>query len=336
MLTLRIGLLSLVAFSIAPAQDALRITTTTPLVSGFAGGTYLQTLTAAGGSPPYTWVLLSGTLPIGINLTPSGTLTGLPTVVATSNVTIQVADSAGSRATQAFSLDIIPPGTLARAGVLAHIATGGSWTTTITLVNSSTLPVPVRVNFRGDDGSALSLPLQVVQRGAVQAVTTATFDGVLDPNTTLLVNTSGLQSTVVGWGEVLSPGPIGGFAIFRTTLSSGASSEGTSPLQTQLPSTIVLPYDNTSGFVMGFAFVNVSMVTANITATIWDDNGTQLGSQPIALTGNGHSSFVVPTLLPLTAGKRGIVKFQSTGSGGIVGLGLRFSSFGTFTSVPVL
>jgi len=112
--------------------------------------------------------------------------------------------------------------------------------------------------------------------------------------------------------------------------------EGTVPLETQFPSTITLPYDNTAGFVMGVALANLSTVSANITASIWDDRGNQLGTQIFAMVGNGHTSFALPNQIPFTAGKRGIVKFQSSAVGGLAGLGLRFSPFGTFTSVPTM
>jgi hypothetical protein len=44
----------------------------------------------------------------------------------------------------------------------------------------------------------------------------------------------------------------------------------------------------------------------------------------------------MPDQLKLTAGKRGIVQFQSAAIGGIAVMGLRFSPFGTFTSVPAM
>ena len=84
-------------------------------------------------------------------------------------------------------------------------------------------------------------------------------------------------STVVGWADVLSSGPIGGYAIFRETPST-QSSEGTVPLGTQYPTTITLPYDNTAGFVMGVALANLSTASANVTATMWDASGNQLGT----------------------------------------------------------
>jgi hypothetical protein len=108
------------------------------------------------------------------------------------------------------------------------------------------------------------------------------------------------------------------------------------PLQSQFPSTITLPYDNTAGFVMGVALANLSSTSANVTATMWDDAGNQLGTQAIEIAGSGHTSFVLPTQVPQTTGKLGIVTFQTTAAGGIAGLGLRFSPFSTFTSVPTI
>jgi|GEM_PF-2401921 hypothetical protein len=220
----------------------------------------------------------------------------------------------------------------------SHIAAGGGWATTITLVNTSPAPVPVTVAFHGDDGSALSLPVAITQQGVTQtAASTPSVNAVVNPNATLLISTGdGIPSTYVGWADVQSSGSLGGYAIFRSTPAEGSPSEGTAPLQAQLPSTLTLPYDNTGGFVMGVALANLSTASASITATIWDDSGNPLGTQTLTIGGSGHTSFAMPDQLTTTAGKRGIVRFQSAAAGGIAGLGLRFSPFGTFTSVPAM
>jgi len=79
----------------------------------------------------------------------------------------------------------------------------------------------------------------------------------------------------------------------------------------------------------------ISIAAANVTATIWDDSGNQLGTQSIMVDANGHTSFLLPTQLSVTAGKRGIVEMQSFAPWHRW-LGLRFSPMGTFTSVPVI
>jgi hypothetical protein len=228
-----------------------------------------------------------------------------------------------------------PSSTMNRTGVLSHIAAGGGWSTAITLVNSSSTAVPVTVALHNDDGSSLTLPVTTIQRGLSQTTTTSSVSATINPNATLLISTGDqVASTVVGWADVLTTGSLVGYAIFRQTPQTGSPSEGTVPLQGQFPSTVTLPYDNTAGFVMGVALANLSTSLASVTATIWDDSGNQLGTQFTTIAGNGHTAFVLPNQFPLMAGKRGIVKFQA--AGGIVGLGLRFSPFGTFTSVPAI
>lgn len=239
------------------------------------------------------------------------------------------ADNAGS-----FSVNVSSASSVTRSGVLSHIAAGRDWTTVITLVNNSPSSVPVTVALHTDDGSALTLPVTTTQQGRSATSTTSSINATINSKATLLLSIGGSGSTVVGWADVLSSGPLGGFAIFRQTGSTGQSSEGTVPLQTQFPTATMLAYDNTSDFLMGVALANLSASPATVAVTIWDDSGNQLGTQNLPIPGNGHTAFVLPHEFAQTAGTRGIIQFQS--GGGIAGLGLRFSPFGTFTSVPTI
>jgi hypothetical protein len=231
-------------------------------------------------------------------------------------------------------------------GVLSHIAAGGGWTTVITLVGniapSKIGPLKnVQVRFYDDNGIALSMPLTTTQQGRSQTTTTAVVS--IDPSlnaTTLISIGDHIASTVVGWAEVAGES-LDGFAIFRYTPQNGPASEGTVPLQ-KVPgpassaspsSSLRLPYDDTAGSVMGVALANSSTFSTTITAIIFDENGMQLGTQNIRIAGNGHTSFVLPNQIPLTAGRRGIVQFVTASPTGLAGLGLRFSPLGTFTSV---
>ena len=290
------------------------------------------------GSGPAGWLIVNptqGTTPATLTATVAATLP-----VGTYTGTITIASSGagnGVLSTIPVTYTVLAPGTGTRSGVLSHIAAGGGWDTAITLANTSSAPISVTVAFHADDGSALTLPLTVTQQGGTQTTTTPSLNAVINPNATLLIDSGAkLASTVVGWADVSSSAPLGGYAIFRSTPQTGSPSEGTVPLQSQFPSTMTLAYDNSAGFVMGVAIANLSTASADITATVWDDSGVQLGTQVITIAGSGHTSFVLPSQIPVTAGKRGIVQFQSTAPGGIGGLGLRFSPFGTFTSVPTM
>jgi hypothetical protein len=330
------SLLFLTALSgLAQGNTSLAITTASPLPPAAIGVAYSQLLAAAGGSPPYFWSMSFGELPSGLALSSAGAITGTPASTGTSAFSIRVTDSASNSVTQTYGITVIAPGPQTRFGAFSHIAAGGAWDTTITLINTSSVPVAVAVVFRTDDGTAWSLPLKLTQQGFTQTRTATSANALLNPNGTVLVGTGALPVTGIGWADVLSSGPVSGYAIMRSTPANDKPSEATVPLQTSFPSSLLLPYDNTAGYVMGMALVNLGLSAANVNATIWDESGTQLGTQPVSIPGNGHAAFALPDKLPLTAGKRGLIQLQST-SGAIAGLGLRFSPAGPFTDVPVV
>ncbi len=81
--------------------------TTSSLPDGSVGSSYAASLSATGGSTPYTWSLTAGTLPAGLSLgTSSGVLSGSPTAEGASTFTVQVLDSASRTATAGLSLSV--------------------------------------------------------------------------------------------------------------------------------------------------------------------------------------------------------------------------------------
>lgn len=107
-----------------PVITPITITSNTP-PSGTVNVQYDYDLTATGGTPPYVWSITSGSLPVGLTLSPEPDITGTPTVAGTSNFTLSVADSANNHASLPLSITIagIPPpsgGTIA-ANYLAYI-----------------------------------------------------------------------------------------------------------------------------------------------------------------------------------------------------------------------
>jgi hypothetical protein len=75
--------------------------------SGTVGTAYTDTLTATGGTTPYSWSVSAGTLPAGITLNAStGVLAGTPTAAGTSSFTIKVTDASSQTATEATSITI--------------------------------------------------------------------------------------------------------------------------------------------------------------------------------------------------------------------------------------
>jgi Putative Ig domain len=80
--------------------------TTTTVPSGTQHVPYSATLAAVGGTAPYTWSLASGSLPPGLSISSSGTITGTPTTAGTFTFTIKATDSVAATATQSFSLTV--------------------------------------------------------------------------------------------------------------------------------------------------------------------------------------------------------------------------------------
>lgn len=80
--------------------------TTSSLPNGIVMTAYSQTVTASGGTGSYSFSLASGTLPAGLSLSASGTISGTPTAAGTtSTFTVSVSDGATS-ATKILSITI--------------------------------------------------------------------------------------------------------------------------------------------------------------------------------------------------------------------------------------
>lgn len=80
------------------------------LHDGVVSTAYSETISAQGGVSPYTFAVVSGSLPAGLSLnTATGVISGTPTTAATSTFTIKVTDTNGSTGTTNFSITIAAP-----------------------------------------------------------------------------------------------------------------------------------------------------------------------------------------------------------------------------------
>jgi alpha-tubulin suppressor-like RCC1 family protein len=91
-----------------PVVSPTGLAITTPaLPGGAAGQPYLTTVTASGGSSPYTWTVASGRLPDGLRLDAgTGQIAGTPTAPGTTNVTLKVTDGKAAMATRPFAITV--------------------------------------------------------------------------------------------------------------------------------------------------------------------------------------------------------------------------------------
>lgn len=89
----------------SPAGVGPEIKTGSSLDGGTVNSAYSKTLSALGGSLPYTWSVYSGALPTGLALSSGGVISGTPSAAATYNFTIQVAGGDGNKSSdKAFSI----------------------------------------------------------------------------------------------------------------------------------------------------------------------------------------------------------------------------------------
>jgi hypothetical protein len=102
--------LSGITSSASLTVKAASLTITTASVPGATlNAFYHYPLAAAGGTLPYIWTLADGTLPAGLTLNnANGTISGIPSIAGSFNLTVQVSDSGNPQqtATKAMSISV--------------------------------------------------------------------------------------------------------------------------------------------------------------------------------------------------------------------------------------
>ena len=109
--------------------------------SGSIGTAYSYTLTATGGTTPYTWSVNSGTLPPGITLSSAGVLSGTPTTTGSYTFSVSVVDANNGVSTASITLVITaaPVLTISSTASASTTTPGSVVTYTITATNAGTV-----------------------------------------------------------------------------------------------------------------------------------------------------------------------------------------------------
>ena len=111
-------------------NEALTILTISPLPAARVQEPYGGTFLATGGVPPYTWAIVGGSFPSGLDFdTQTSTISGMLTEPGTSVFTVRVTDSMGAMFEKEFSLPVSlgPPPIIITEAALPQAAVGGTY-----------------------------------------------------------------------------------------------------------------------------------------------------------------------------------------------------------------
>jgi hypothetical protein len=317
--------------------------------SGNPGVNFSATLTAAGGTPPYSWTVNG--LPQGLTVNQStGVISGIVSQPITTTATAVVRDSLGAQSSpQQITITIQQSLTQQVTQLFPHIVdgflAGEVWQTDILLINTTPSALTVELKIHLDaNSSAPATALNIIGQGPVVDIPNIT----IQPNGSVFYRTAGSSSSSVpfasGWAEVISNVPIGGQALFRRHAIDGKYYEGSVPLANPTRN-FTLPFDGSSytdgtPFVTGLAIVNTdSASNALVNCTAEGGNITLLGSnvQISNLAPLSHTAFVLQSTNPVAAvlgTSRGILICNSTTAVGV--LGLRFFGAAALSSLPII
>jgi len=202
------------------------------LPDGAAGKPYSQGLSASNGTGPYTYAVASGTLPSGLTLSRSGSLTGTPTTGGSFTFTVQATAAGASPGRQQYTIKIglsLGPSTLA-AGMTGQAYTqkltaAGANAPTAWTVSTGALPTGLTL---GPDGVLSGTPTQA---GNYSFTATATDAAAATGSASYSVTVgypaltrvaSKLPAATIGVRYRARLGVTGGSAPYRFVLESGA------------------------------------------------------------------------------------------------------------------
>ncbi len=172
-----------------------------------------------------------------------------------------------SLAVSFLGLGLIPA--LADTQIIPQVADGGGWSTTIVLANKTSTTQTVALSFNMDTANGATTPwtLQFLEGGSQSSVSLAA-------GSTLFLHTAGTSTTLTqGWGQVDAAAGVTGYAIFTQRVPGQPAQDGTAPA-VSASSRILVPFDNSSGYVSAFAVANPTDAAETVQVNIRTSDGT--------------------------------------------------------------
>jgi hypothetical protein len=225
------------------------VMSSTTLPNGTVQVAYSASLSASGGTQPYTWSVTSGALPPGISLSSStGALSGTPSQAGGFSFTVQVKDSAATpqTATNTFTITVaapklvisttsLPQGTAGQSYAASLQASGGtpSYTWSVT---SGSLPAGLSLASSGaisgtpSSAGSWTFTVQVKDSAATPQTATGTFTITIaaPAPAQLVISTTSLPQGTAGQSYSASLQASGGTPGYTWSVTSGSLPAGLS------------------------------------------------------------------------------------------------------------
>ena len=312
---------------------------TTTLPGGTTGVGYSANVVGSGGSLPYSFTVITGSLPTSLTMAANGAITGTPSASGIFSFTVRVTDGIGQTATANLSIVIgvglsITTSTLPRGQVnLAYPATsllavGGvpalTWT-----ISSGALPTGLTLSPAGaiTGTPTASGTFTFKARVADSQGQNASADLTIDVQPPVNISTTALPAGQVGTAYSANILAVGGTVPYTFSLASGA-----------LPGGLTL---SAAGAITGTptasgTFNFVARVTDNVNQTATANLSIVVSSGLTITTTTTLPSGTVSTPYPTTTllATGGIAPLAWTIDSGALPGGLTLSSAGAITGTP--
>lgn len=243
----------------------------------------------------------------------------------------------------------VPAQTLpVRNGTFAQIAVGhfpvgdgrGSWKTTLVFTNLSSAGAAVTARWYASNGTPLQLP--VTGGGILTEIRV----GMPPYGTARVEFDEEAVPLSVGWVDVTSTTSIRGQGLYRVRAPGRAAYEAAVPLLVREPSTclvplpqstslspgvLVLPYNNTGGYVTSVAFANTTSEARTLILEAVNDYGKSVFTTTINMAAREHRAFAT-TDYPALRNTWGVLRVLENPAA-FSGIAFLFNPDGPFTTL---
>lgn len=344
------------------AQKTYQLTINTPgialvpttLPQGKVAVAYTSTtLSAAGGTAPYSYAVTSGAMPAGLTLSPAGVVSGTPTAAGSFNITVTATDKFNFQGTQAYTIVVDQPTPIA-VNDTASVNANSSVTIPVTTVDTGPI-TSLTITQQPAHGTASVSGLNIVYTpahdyfGSDTLKYTATGPGGTSAPATVTITVvagavpvaTAQSATVLAGKSVTIHGAAGATnGPFTAANLVGAPASGTATVQ---GTDIVYTADPNAPGTVGFDFtlsnafgtsqpahvtvtVNARPVAPNLTASVIAGTSVQ-----VDLTTTAHGGpFTAAKLVSISPANAGSATVQSSANGGYT---LSFTAAPTFGGV---